>query len=80
MPKGVEHFNPFASDYQIRQNHFLGVPAAGLNGENMLSSTMVAKDVAITDYLYGEADHDWSLASSTDLWGRDGVMKAKAPI
>jgi hypothetical protein len=66
--------------YQIRQNHLLGAPAGGLSGETLLSSTMVAKDAGIMDYLYGQADRDWSLAGSLDPWGTDWLLEAKSSI
>jgi hypothetical protein len=42
--------------YKMRRNHLLDAPAAGPNGTCRLNSTVVSKDVGITDYLYGDRD------------------------
>ena len=44
-----------ATGCQVQQSQLLGVSGGEPSGESLLSSTMVAKDAGITDYLYREA-------------------------
>jgi len=69
-----------ATGYPVQQNQLLGVPAGAASGESLLNSTMVAKDAGITDYLYREANRDWSLAHGVDPWGKDWLLVANTSI